>query len=99
MNAFTAQLLAFPSLPSWNESQEKTGWKRYKLGLSEEKVDLFRQKMEGRGWLLRRDIELLMGMSRPQVNHALTRVLVPLGMVDSEWISVTTKRYRWKLQR
>lgn len=95
MNEFTAQLLAFPSLPSWAPPPEHHGWRRYRRGLSDEKIELFRVAMEGNGWFLRKDLEGVMGMSRPQVNHALTRVLVPLGMVEGEWISARAKRYRW----
>ena len=95
MNAFTAQLLAFPSLPSWNEQPETRGRKPDKRGLSAEKIERFRKAMEGHGWFLRKDLEPLMEMSRPQVNHALSKVLVPLGMVEAEWVDSLSKRYRW----
>ena len=64
--------------------------------LSEATIARFRQVMKGKGWFLRRDLEPLLGLSRPQLNHAFTKCLVPRGLVETRWVSKLAQAYRWK---
>lgn len=88
------QLSAVPPSTSWNVPEPPPKVPRRQL--SDAKVDLFRVAMQGKGWFLRVDLEALLKMTRPQVNHALSKCLCPLGYVEREQVTALKWRYRWK---
>lgn len=94
MNAFTEQLRAFKPLPSWAEVPKEV--KKDRRQLSDETIAKFREAMVGKGWFFRKDLEPILGMTRPQLNHALSKCLCPLGYVEREQVTALKWRYRWK---
>jgi hypothetical protein len=95
MNPLLSELTALPPIPSWQKPESPSAPKPRKQ-LSDSSIARFREAMKGKGWFLRRDLEPLLGLTRPQLNHAFTRCLVPLGLVEVKWVSKLACMYRWK---
>lgn len=95
MNPLLSELTALPPSPS-RPKPESPSLPKPRKQLSDASIARFRQAMQGKGWFLRRDLEPLLGLTRPQLNHAFTKHLIPLGYVEQEWVSKLARRYRWK---